>query len=238
MRALRYLALMACSTLPLPTVSGLDETWNDGLKGFPEAPSSGWLVQPLTPERSPPSPTTMARSASSRAARQHCALVHCAVVGYVTRPRPKETAAQIAAPVTVRKLPARYYCQRSGIDRPAVLAMPCSDAVPPGCTPRSVHASRHSHGYDSGVNLLVYVSWTAHGPVVSQTERVLHIALAKLPHGPRRRRRGHRHAGPLSHWPARQSRLLYAHHMRKTYHDRVALIWGRDAADESHGRGA
>ncbi|MGP0053263.1 MAG: hypothetical protein ACLPZR_31095 [Solirubrobacteraceae bacterium] len=88
-------------------------------------------------------------------------LAQCPVVGYVPAPGPKYTAQQIAAPVTVRKLPARYYCQRPGIYRPAVLAIPCGDTVPAGYARVEFTPSRQSRGYDPRQNLLIYVSWTA-----------------------------------------------------------------------------
>ena len=93
-------------------------------------------------------------------------LAECPVVGYVPLPAPSYTAAQIAAPVTVRKLPARYYCERPGIYRPAALAIPCDGAIPRGYARFDFTLPRHGvPGTDPGHHLLIYISWIAHGSV-------------------------------------------------------------------------
>jgi hypothetical protein len=95
-------------------------------------------------------------------------LAQCPVVGYAPPPGPSYTAAQIAAPVTVRKLPARYYCQQPGIYRPAALAIPCDGAIPRGYKRVQFTPSRRGvGGFDPGQNLLIYISWIAHGPVMN-----------------------------------------------------------------------
>jgi hypothetical protein len=95
-------------------------------------------------------------------------LAQCPVVGYVPLPGPRYTAAQIAAPVTVRKLPARYYCEHPGIYRPAALAIPCDGAVPRGYKRAEFTPPRRGvGGFDPGQNLLIYVSWIAHGSVTN-----------------------------------------------------------------------
>lgn len=93
-------------------------------------------------------------------------LAQCPVVGYVPLPGPKYTAAQIASPVTVRKVPARYYCERPGIYRPADLPIPCDGRIPPGYVRFQFTPSRSgAGGYDAGQNLLIYISWIAHAAV-------------------------------------------------------------------------
>jgi hypothetical protein len=94
-------------------------------------------------------------------------LAQCPVVGYVPVNGPQYTAAQIAAPVTARKLPSRYYCQRKGRYQPAALAIPCDHAIPPGYARVPFAYANHKRSYDPGRNLLVYISWTAHAPVES-----------------------------------------------------------------------
>lgn len=93
-------------------------------------------------------------------------LAQCPVVGYVPPPGPRYTAAQIAAPVIVRKLPARYYCEHPGIYRPAALAIPCDGTIPRGFARFAFTPPRHGvGGFDPGQNLLIYISWIAHGAV-------------------------------------------------------------------------
>jgi hypothetical protein len=95
-------------------------------------------------------------------------LAQCPVVGFAPLPGPRYTAAQIAALVTVRKLPARYYCEHPGIYRPAALAIPCDGAIPVGYKRVEFTAPRHgAGGLDPGQNLLIYISWIAHGSVTN-----------------------------------------------------------------------
>jgi hypothetical protein len=109
-------------------------------------------------------------------------LAQCPVVGYVASPGPRYTATEIAAPVTIRKLPARYYCEHSGVYRPAVLAIPCDGAVPRGYRRVEFTPSRNGHGYDPGANLLVYVSWIARG-AVKNTESSSYSVSINYPKG-------------------------------------------------------
>lgn len=105
-------------------------------------------------------------------------LAQCPVVGYVAAPGPRYSPAQITAPVTVRKLPARYYCQHPGIYRSAALAIPCDGAVPHGYARVQFTPSRHSPGYDTGQNLLVYISWTAHGAVKTTSRSTYNVSIS------------------------------------------------------------
>jgi hypothetical protein len=68
------------------------------------------------------------------------------------------TEAQVRARVTVRELPAQYYCDPRGPDRPAALTIPCNGAIPRG------YFREQAPGSDQ---LLVYVSWTARAPVTN-----------------------------------------------------------------------
>ncbi len=109
-------------------------------------------------------------------------LAECPVVGYAPFPGPRYTAVQIAAPVTVRKLPARYYCQRPGIYRPSALAIPCDGAIPRGYA-RSDFTLRHGvPSTDPGQNLLIYISWTANGSVTN-TDRSSYYVSINYPNG-------------------------------------------------------
>jgi hypothetical protein len=95
-------------------------------------------------------------------------LAQCPVVGYAPPPGPRYTAAQITAPVTVRKLPARYYCEHPGIYRPAALAIPCDGVIPRGYERvQFTPSKRGAGGFDPGQNLLIYISWIAHGSVTN-----------------------------------------------------------------------
>ena len=110
-------------------------------------------------------------------------LAQCPVIGYVPPPGPRYTAAQIAAPVAVRKLPARYYCERPGIYRPASLAIPCDGAIPRGYARFEFTPARHGvPGTDPGQNLLIYISWIAHGSV-TKTDQSSYSILINYPKG-------------------------------------------------------
>jgi hypothetical protein len=110
-------------------------------------------------------------------------LALCPVVGYTPLPGPNYTAAQIVAPVAVRRLPARYYCQRPGIYRPAALAIPCDGAIPRGYARYDFTPPRHGvPGTEAGQNLLIYISWIAHGSVKNTDHSSYYVSI-QYPHG-------------------------------------------------------
>jgi hypothetical protein len=82
---------------------------------------------------------------------------HCRDVGYVAPHHPKVTEADVASPVHVQPMPARYYCIRNGIYRPNVLRIPCDGRVPTGYFRITGGASQ----------LMVYISWIARQPVTN-----------------------------------------------------------------------
>lgn len=56
----------------------------------------------------------------------------CRDVGYVAPQHPKVTEVDVASPVHVQPMPARYYCIRKGVYQPNVLQIPCDGRVPKG----------------------------------------------------------------------------------------------------------
>jgi hypothetical protein len=105
-------------------------------------------------------------------------LAQCPVVGYVPLPGPRYTAAQITTPVTVRKLPARLYCDHPGIYRPAAVPIPCDGAVPAGYVRAYfTHPRPGAPSSDPGQNLLVYISWAAHGSVTNTSHSSYSLGL-------------------------------------------------------------
>jgi RNA polymerase sigma factor (sigma-70 family) len=82
---------------------------------------------------------------------------HCRDVGYVAPRHPKVTEANVASPVHVQPMPARYYCVQTGIFRPNVLRIPCDGRVPKG----------YFRLTGGGPQLMVYVSWIARQPVTN-----------------------------------------------------------------------
>ena len=82
---------------------------------------------------------------------------HCRDVGYVARRHPNVTEADVASPVHVEPIPARYYCIHKGIYRPNVLRIPCDGRVPNGYFRLTGGAPQ----------LMAYISWTARQPVTN-----------------------------------------------------------------------
>ena len=82
---------------------------------------------------------------------------HCRYVGYVAPRHPKLTAADVASPVHVQRMPARSYCAHKGIYRPNVLRIPCDGRVPNGYF-------RITGGTPQ---LMAYISWIARQPVTN-----------------------------------------------------------------------
>lgn len=80
---------------------------------------------------------------------------HCRDVDYVAPLHAAVTEADIASPVHVEPMPARFYCIHKGISRPDVLRIPCDGRVPPGYVRIRGGASQ----------LTAYVSWIAREPV-------------------------------------------------------------------------
>jgi hypothetical protein len=82
---------------------------------------------------------------------------HCRDVGYVAPHHPKVTEADVASPVRVQPMPARYYCIHKGISRPNVLRIPCDGRVPQG----------YFRLTGEHPQLMVYISWIARQPVTN-----------------------------------------------------------------------
>jgi hypothetical protein len=89
----------------------------------------------------------------------------CRDVGYVAPPHPKLTDADVASPVHVQPMPARYYCVHKGIYRPNVLRIPCDGRVPNGYARLTGGASQ----------LMAYVSWIAREPVTNVNDSTYSI---------------------------------------------------------------
>jgi hypothetical protein len=89
----------------------------------------------------------------------------CRYVGYVAPHHPKVTEADVASPVHVEPMPARYYCIPTGIYRPNVLRIPCDGRVPKGYFRITGGASQ----------LMVYISWIARQPVTNVNDSTYSI---------------------------------------------------------------
>jgi hypothetical protein len=96
---------------------------------------------------------------------------HCRDVGYVAPPHPKVTEADVASPVKVQPMPARYYCIHKGIYQPNVLRIPCDGRVPKGYSRIPGRASQ----------LMVYISWIARQPVTNVNDSTYSIQLTNPP---------------------------------------------------------
>jgi hypothetical protein len=90
---------------------------------------------------------------------------HCRDVGYVAPHHPRVTEADVASPVRIQPMPARYYCIRQGIFRPNVLRIPCDGRVPKGYFRITGGASQ----------LMVYISWIARQPVTNVNDSTYSI---------------------------------------------------------------
>lgn len=90
---------------------------------------------------------------------------HCRNVGYVARPHPHVTQADVASPVHVKPMPARYYCIPKGIYRPNVLRIPCDGQVPNG----------YFRITGGAAQLMVYISWIARQPVTNVNDSTYSI---------------------------------------------------------------
>ncbi len=95
-------------------------------------------------------------------------LSHCRDVGYVAPPHPRVTEADVASPVRVRPIPARYYCFPKGNYRPSALRIPCDGRVPKG----------YGRIRGGGAQLMVYVSWIARQPVTNVNDSTYSIQIA------------------------------------------------------------
>jgi len=92
---------------------------------------------------------------------------HCHDVGYVAPDHAKVTEADVASPVHVQPMPARYYCIQEGIYQPNVLRIPCNGRVPDGYVRIAGGASQ----------LMVYISWTARQPVTNVNQSTYSIQI-------------------------------------------------------------
>jgi hypothetical protein len=81
------------------------------------------------------------------------------------------TEADVAAPVHVRPMQARYYCIRKGIKQPSVLRIPCDGRVPNG----------YSRITGGAPQLMVYISWIARQPVTNVNDSTYSIQVTSPP---------------------------------------------------------
>ena len=79
----------------------------------------------------------------------------CRDVGYVAPYHPNVTEADVASPVHVQPMPARYYCMHKGTYQPNLLRIPCDGRVPNG----------YARITGGAPQLIVYISWMAREPV-------------------------------------------------------------------------
>ena len=79
------------------------------------------------------------------------------------------TEADVASPVYVQPMPARYYCIHKGIYQPNVLRMPCDGRVPKGYFRITGGPSQ----------LMVYISWIARQPVTNVNDSTYSIQVTK-----------------------------------------------------------
>jgi len=91
---------------------------------------------------------------------------HCRDVGYVAPHHPKVTEADVASPVHVQPMPARYYCIK-----PNRLPVPCDRRVPRG----------YFRLTDQGTQLMVYISWIAREPVTNVNDSTYSIQVTNPP---------------------------------------------------------
>jgi hypothetical protein len=82
---------------------------------------------------------------------------NCRDVGYVAPHHSQVTEADVASPVHVQPMPARYYCNHKGFYQPNVLPIPCDGRVP----------NDYVRITGGGPQLMVYVSWIARRPVTN-----------------------------------------------------------------------
>jgi hypothetical protein len=92
----------------------------------------------------------------------------CRPIGYTAPAGLSYTASQLAAPVTIRKLPARRYCLQPGPYRPAAPPIPCDASIPSGY-----------RLFPSQRQLLVYITWTARAPVKNTQESAYSFTLQR-----------------------------------------------------------
>jgi hypothetical protein len=92
---------------------------------------------------------------------------NCRDVGYVSPYHPNLTGADVASPVRVQPMPARYYCIHKGIYQPNVLRIPCDGRVPEG----------YFRLTDQGPQLMVYISWIARQPVTNVNDSTYSIQI-------------------------------------------------------------
>ena len=91
----------------------------------------------------------------------------CRAVGYVAPQHAKVTEADVASPIHVQPMPARYYCTHKGIYRPNVLPIPCNGRVPNGYARTTGGASQ----------LMAYISWIARQPVTNVNDSTYSIQI-------------------------------------------------------------
>jgi hypothetical protein len=105
------------------------------------------------------------RGGSGRCARTLGRFGHCRDVGYVAPSHPKLTDADVASPIHVQPMPARYYCIRKGISQPNVLRVPCDGRVP----------NRYFRLTGGASQLMAYISWIAREPVTNVNDSTYSI---------------------------------------------------------------
>jgi len=93
---------------------------------------------------------------------------NCRDVGYVAPYHPNLTEADVASPVHVQPMPARYYCIHKGIYQPNVLRIPCDGRVPNG----------YARLTGGAPQLMVYISWLARQPVSNVNDSTYSIQIA------------------------------------------------------------
>jgi len=91
---------------------------------------------------------------------------NCRDIGYVAPSHPRVTEADVASPVHVQPMPARYYCIK-----PNRLPIPCDGPVPKG----------YFRLTDQGPQLMVYISWIAREPVTNVNDSTYSIQLTNPP---------------------------------------------------------
>jgi hypothetical protein len=91
----------------------------------------------------------------------------CRDVGYVAPRHPKVTPADVASNVHVQPVPARHYCDHTGIYRPNVLRIACDGRVPRGYVRITGGAPQ----------LMVYISWIAREPVTNVNDSTYSIQI-------------------------------------------------------------
>ena len=121
---------------------------------------------------------------------------HCRDVGYVAPYHPAVTEADVASPVDVQPMPARYYCMPKGSSESNRLPIPCEGRVPKG----------YFRLTDQGPQLMVYISWIAREPVTNVNDSTYSIQVTNPPRcgGSRRQHHAEPHPCRQSYHPRRR----------------------------------